>query len=192
MKKMFVYNIVWFLSLPVLFAQDYSESFKTLYSTVFNGDTIAEMNLDAVSVVRYKFNSTHDEWEYNNTKRRVEKVKPYYDIALKVLIDLEEKEQNSKKRAFNKYKRKTKKELMKKFEKELRQLTRSEGKILVKMINRNTGKNFNDLIKEYNSPIKVWVYNIAAKKYGYNLKEEYQPENEDNKFIEMALKALNY
>lgn len=177
------------------FAQNkavYPESFKTLYSTVFDGDTIAVLDVPDVSVVRYKFNDSNERFYYESTKRKIEKIKPYYDIALKVMGDLEEKEKDASKKDFNKYKRTTKKELMNKFEKELRDLTMSEGKILVKMISRNTESSFNDLIKEYNNPIKVWGYNIVANRYGYNLKESYDREHEDNKYIEMVLKALHF
>jgi len=194
MKKA-IYTILMLIFVQTILAQnksEYPESFKQLYSTIFNGDTIAFMELPNVSVVRYKFNNTRDQSLYENTKRKVEKIKPYYDIALKVISDLEEKENEASKRDFNKYKRTTKKELMNKFEKELRDLTMSEGKILVKMINRNTGSNFNDLIKEYNNPIKVWGYNIVANKYGYDLKEVYDPKLEENKYIEMVLKAKGY
>ena len=65
----------------------------------------------------------------------------------------------------------------------------SEGKILVKMINRNSGTTFNAFIKEYLSPIKVWVYSLIAKKYGYDLKEEYISEDLENKYLEMVFKA---
>lgn len=194
MKKI-IYTIYMLIFFQVVSAQSnpqYPESFKALYSTIFNGDTIAVMELPNVSVVRYKFDNTRERSLYESTKRKVEKIKPYYDIALKVMNDLEEKENEASKRDFNKYKKNTKKELMNKFEKELRDLTMSEGKILVKMINRNTGSSFNDLIREYNNPIKVWGYNIVASRYGYDLKEVYDPKLEENKYIEMVLKAKGY
>ncbi|MGB0885017.1 MAG: DUF4294 domain-containing protein [Chitinophagales bacterium] len=183
------------LSSKSIYAQnkiDYPETFETLYSVIFDGDTIAILNVAEVSVVKYKFKDTRARWLYERTLRKTKKVVPYYDIALKVMEELEEKADSSSKREFNKYKRQTKKELVRKFEKELRDLTRTEGKILVNMINRNTGKSFNDLIKEYNNPVKVWAYNIVAKRFGYDLKESYDPKDPENKNLEMALKSLGY
>lgn len=194
MKNLF-YTLTLLLMSNSAFSQakiEYPESFKTLYSVIFDGDTIAIMNMPDVSVVRYKFNDTREQFLFDRTKRKVEKIIPYYNIATKVMADLETKEKDASKREFNKYKRTTKKELVSKFEKELRDLTMTEGKILVKMINRNTGSSFNDLIKEYNNPIKVWGYNIVANKFGYDLKEAYEPENEENKYLEMVLKTINY
>ncbi|MFT4644852.1 MAG: hypothetical protein ACI8ZX_001259 [Planctomycetota bacterium] len=168
---------------------DYPTSFQALYATVFNGDTIAMMDIPATSVIRYKFDNDREKNLYNRAYRRVDKVYPYYEIALKVIGDLEEVKDSTKKRVYNKYKRKTKKELVSKFEKELRGLTMSEGKILVKMINRNSGTTFNAFIKEYLNPVKVWVYNIVAKKYDYNLKEEYIQDSPENKYLEMVFRA---
>ena len=168
---------------------EHSESFQNLYATVFDGDTIPVMNLPEASVIRYKFETGREQYLYNLNTKRVEKVYPYYEIALKVMDDLELKQQNSKKREFNKFKRRTKKEMMKKFEKELRDLSMSEGKILVKMINRRSESNFNDLIKEYFNPVKVWAYNIVAKKYDYDLKAPYDSKDPENKLLEMVFKA---
>lgn len=168
---------------------EHSESFQILYATVFDGDTIPVMNLPEASVIRYKFETGREQYLYNLNTKRVEKVYPYYEIALKVMDDLELKQQNSKKREFNKFKRRTKKEMMKKFEKELRDLSMSEGKILVKMINRRSESNFNDLIKEYFNPVKVWAYNIVAKKYDYDLKAPYDSKDPENKLLEMVFKA---
>jgi len=191
MKK-FTSIILLFLITNSVFSQEaipYPTSFQALYATVFEGDTLGILSIPETSVIRYKFNTGKERNLYNRALRRVNKVYPYYEIALKVLKDLEDVESNSKKRVYRKFKRNTRKNLMSKFEKELRQLTMSEGKILVKMINRNSGSNFNELIKNYLSPLKVWAYNLIAKKYGYDLKAPYIIETEENKYLEMALKA---
>ena len=58
------------------------------------------------------------------------------------------------------------------------------------MINRETGINFYDLIKEYNSGIKAWTYNIVANRYDYDLKEVYDPNKEENRMLELAIKQV--
>jgi hypothetical protein len=58
------------------------------------------------------------------------------------------------------------------------------------MINRETGTNFYDLIKEYNSGMKAWVYNIVANRYDYDLKESYDPNADENKMLEMAIQQV--
>ncbi len=176
-----------------LFAQsgyDYDEEIQVLYGVVFNGDTIPSLNVPEIAITGYKFDTKQDEYWYNYYLKRVKKVYPYYQIAKEVVLELEEEKANSKKKKFKKYKKDRKEELMNEFEKELRGLKVSEGKVLVKMINRETGTNFYDLIKEYNSGLKAWVYNIAANRYDYNLKEVYDPESEDNRMLELAIKQV--
>ena len=169
---------------------DYDEEIQVLYGVVFNGDTIPSLNVPEITITGYKFDTKQDEYWYNYYLKRVKKVYPYYQIAKEVVLELEEEKANSKKKKFKKYKKDRKEELMKEFEKELRGLKVSEGKVLVKMINRETGTNFYDLIKEYNSGLKAWVYNIAANRYDYNLKEVYDPESEDNRMLELAIKQV--
>lgn len=169
---------------------DYDEEIQVLYGVVFNGDTIPSLNVPEIAITGYKFDTKQDEYWYNYYLKRVKKVYPYYQIAKEVVLELEEEKANSKKKKFKKYKKDRKEELMNEFEKELRGLKVSEGKVLVKMINRETGTNFYDLIKEYNSGLKAWVYNIAANRYDYNLKELYDPESEDNRMLELAIKQV--
>ncbi len=168
----------------------YDEEIQVLYGVVFNGDTIPSLNVPEIAITGYKFDTKQDEYWYNYYLKRVKKVYPYYQIAKEVVLELEEEKANSKKKKFKKYKKDRKEELMNEFEKELRGLKVSEGKVLVKMINRETGTNFYDLIKEYNSGLKAWVYNIAANRYDYNLKEVYDPESEDNRMLELAIKQV--
>ncbi|MCB0537295.1 MAG: DUF4294 domain-containing protein [Chitinophagales bacterium] len=169
---------------------DYSDNIRVLYGRVFNGDTIPMVTVPEVQVTYYKFKDQKEEYWYNYYLKRVKKVYPYYQIANQVVDELEYEKNNSNKRGYNKYKKNRKQELMKEFEKELRDLKVSEGKVLVKMINRETGINFYDLIKEYNSGIKAWTYNIVANRYDYDLKEVYDPNKEENRMLELAIKQV--
>lgn len=169
---------------------DYSDNIRVLYGRVFNGDTIPMVTVPEVEVTYYKFKDLKEKYWYDYYLKRVKKVYPYYQIANQVIDELEYEKNNSNKRGYNKYKKNRKQELMNEFEKELRDLKVSEGKVLVKMINRETGINFYDLIKEYNSGMKAWVYNIAANRYDYDLKETYDPNSEENRMLEMAIKHV--
>ena len=193
MKNLSLIILVGLFSFTTANAQDgydYTDEIRVLYGVVFNGDTIPSLDIPEISVTGYKFETPQDEYWYNYYLKRVKKVYPYYEIAQEVVNEMEEEKSNSKKKQFKKYKKNRKQELMNKFEKELRDLKVSEGKVLVKMINRNTGTNFFDLIKEYNGGVKAWIYNIAANKYDYDLKEAYDPNSEDNRMLELAIKQV--
>jgi formyltetrahydrofolate hydrolase len=120
----------------------------------------------------------------------VKRVYPYFEIAKTVVFEMEEEKTSSKRKHFKHYKKDRKQSLMNEFEKELRNLKVSEGKVLVKMINRDTGTNFYDLIKEYNGGLKAWIYNIVANKYDYDLKASYDPKKEENRMLELAIKQV--
>lgn len=192
MKFFLVTTLSFFLfnSVTAQVGYEHTEKMKVLYSTVFDGDTIPYINIPEVNVVGQTFANANEKNMYEYYLKRVKKVYPYYEIAKTVIEDLEYEKENAKKRQFKKYKKNKKQELMNEFEKELRALKVSEGKVLVKMINRSTGTNFIDVIKEYNGFIKVWAYNIAANRYDYDLKEAYDAELEENRMLEKAIQTV--
>jgi hypothetical protein len=192
MRNLF-FILITLLAAQHVFSQqgyEHSEGIKVLYSTVFNGDTIPIINIPEVNIVSHNFANKEDKYWYEYYLKRVKKVYPYFEIARDVVQELDEEKNNSKKKEYKKYRKQKKEDLMKEFEKELKDLTTSQGKVLVKMINRDTGTAFYDLIKEYNTGIKAWAYNVVAKKYGYNLKEEYDPNSEENRMLELAIKTV--
>jgi hypothetical protein len=193
MKKFHTILALLVSSLNIVFAQqgyEYSPGIKVLYSTVFDGDTIPVINIPEVNIVSHNFDNKEDKYWYEYYLKRVKKVYPYFEIAREVVAEFEHEKSNSKKKEYKKFRKDRKEELMNEFEKELRDLTVSQGKVLVKMINRDTGTAFYDLIKEYNTGIKAWAYNVVAKKYGYNLKEDYDPNATENRMLELAIKTV--
>ena len=67
------------------------------------------------------------------------------------------------------------------FKEKLKKLSRKQGQILVKLINRQTGLTTFDLIKNYKSGWKAFLSNNTAKLFDINLKKKYDPfvDNED-------------
>ena len=193
MKPLIISVLIILSSLHLSYAQEgyeYNDQIQVLYGVVFNGDTIPVLNIPEISITGHKFENQQDEYWYQYYLKRVKKVYPYYQIAKTVVNDLEDEKDNLKKKHFKQYKKNRKKELMNEFEKELRDLKISEGKVLVKMINRETGQNFYELIKEYNSGMKAWVYNIVANRYDYDLKAPYDPKSKENSMLELAIKQV--
>lgn len=193
MKPLIISVLIILSSLHLSYAQEgyeYNDQIQVLYGVVFNGDTIPVLNIPEISITGHKFENQQDEYWYKYYLKRVKKVYPYYQIAKTVVNDLEDEKDNLKKKHFKQYKKNRKKELMNEFEKELRDLKISEGKVLVKMINRETGQNFYELIKEYNSGMKAWVYNIVANRYDYDLKAPYDPKSKENSMLELAIKQV--
>lgn len=150
------------------------------------GDTMPVVNLHEVNVVYFK---SQQEWlQYYQYKARIEKVMPYVKIAKQLYAELMQDKENEKKHVYRHDRKELEKEMRGKFEKELKDLTTTQGEMLFKLVNRETGNNAYDLIKEIKNPFTAWMYQIIGKRYGYNLKENYDPEKE--KLIELIIRQM--
>ncbi len=162
-----------------------SMSVRTSTDTL-NSDTMTVYYLKEVDIVNFK---TADEWrEYYQTLSRIRKVTPYVKIAKQLYIELQEKEESSKRRAYRSYRKDVEKEMRSKFEKELKDLSINQGKMLVKLINRETGNNCYKIIKDVKGGFNAMIWQLVAKRYDYNLKENYDPQQE--RMIELVIKQL--
>ena len=149
-------------------------------------DSVPTVSLREVNIVSFK---TIQEWnQYYTYRSRILKVMPYVKIAKELYVELQDKEENSKRRDYRHYRKDVEKEMRGKFEKELKDLTTSEGEMLFKLINRETGNNAFTIIKELKGSFIAWFYQQVGKHYGYNLKNNYDPGQE--KMIELIIRQL--
>lgn len=111
------------------------------------------------------------------------KVKKVYPIAKMAAIKL--KEYNSVYLSFNKeserkaYIKKIEKDLFAEYEDEIRTMTVSQGRILIKLIDRETGQSSFEIIKEFKGGFSAFFWQSIARIFGHNLKSEYDAANED-------------
>jgi Skp family chaperone for outer membrane proteins len=96
-----------------------------------------------------------------------------------------------KKRKEKKYLKEREKALKAEFEEQLKNLTVSQGKVLVQLINRETGNQCYSLIKELKSPVAAAFWQMIAKRHGYDLKAPYlASENPELEFIVRSLEEV--
>src|SRR4029078_214505 len=81
------------------------------------------------------------------------------------------------------------KELKKEFTDPLTNLSIYQGKVLMKLINRETGNNCYEIIKEYKGGLTARFYQTVAFFFSSNLKQPYEPNGYDSD-IEMILKEV--
>lgn len=149
-------------------------------------DTTPTVNLREVAIVSFK---TKEEWmQYYKYKSRIQKVMPYVKIAKELYTELKDEKTNLRKRQYKNYRKDLEKEMRAKFEKELKDLTIGQGEMLFKLINRETGNNAYTLIKDVKGGFNAWLMQVLAKRWGYDLKDKYDPEKE--KMIELIIKEL--
>jgi len=128
----------------------------------------------------------------NVLKRRILRVYGYAVKTSDNLTTLNENmakmESNSQKR---KYVRQTEKYLKDQFEEPLKKLSRKDGQILVKLINRQTNKTTFALVKDLKSGWSAFWNQQAAKLFDINLKTNYAPADVlEDFYIEMLIQEL--
>jgi hypothetical protein len=122
------------------------------------------------------------------------KVKKVYPIAKTAALKL--KEYNSVYLSFTKeserkaYIKKIEKDLFAEYEPEIRSMTVSQGRILIKLIDRETGHSSYEIIKEFKGGFSAFFWQSVARIFGHNLKSEYDPINED-RMIEYIVQQID-
>ena len=152
-------------------------------TTVVDGDTIPTIDLPPVAISEMiHVMSPLERWEWERLVRNVKKVYPYAKLAGQKFkeynnIVLAAKDEQEKHRLM----KKAEKELKAEFEGQLRDLTVTQGKILVKLVYRETGNTTYDIVKELRGAIVAFFWqNLGRIFAGYNLKVQYQPQGEDH------------
>jgi len=171
-----------FCALLQLGAQDAEPDSLIITRGIVEGnDTIPMVELpELVIYQRQEFEYLYLKRRYRRLIKNVKKAYPYSKIAgtrLKELDDhlvtiKDEKEQKA-------YIDQAEKEIMGEFEKEVKKLTVSQGIILVKLIDRETGRTSYQVIKELKGGFTAFFWQGIARIFGNNLKAEYDPEEAD-------------
>jgi len=154
------------------------------YVLIKDGDTLM-INLDEVSVIpKLKFKSSVDARYYYWFQRKVFKAYPYAMLASQRLDSINVRVARiKKKRKKRKYIRRAQKYLEGEFTDQLKKMTRTEGRILIKLIHRQTGKTAFENIREIRSGWKAFWYNTTANLFKLSLKSEYHPESENEDYL---------
>ncbi len=156
-----------------------------LESEIIDGDTVPHIVLREVKVVpEWNFRSQRERKVYNRMVRNIKKALPYARIAANKLNHINAtlaRMESGKER--KEYLKEAEKELFNEFEKPLRKLTFSQGRMLIKLIDRETGDTSYNLIKEYKGGFSAFFWQSVARLFGSNLKAEYDADRED-KMIE--------
>jgi hypothetical protein len=154
------------------------------------GDTLILAQLDDVSVSSpRKFETREDYRRYLKYKRYAVKVYPYAVKAIKIFREVEYATENMKNAKRKKYIKKLQKDLKTEFEDPLKKLTKTQGKILFKMIERELDTPMYFLIKDLRGGLTASYWGTVGRLYGHRLKDGYI-EGEDM-IMDAVLNDLN-
>jgi uncharacterized protein (DUF2164 family) len=147
---------------------------KIITALISECDTIILASLDNISITDFRtFESSYDYRRYKKLREYAVKVYPYAAKAIKIFKETEYATQNMKKKKRKKHIRRLQKQLKEEFEDPLKKLTKSQGKLIIKMIERELDESFYNLLKGLRGGFQAVKWNTASKLYGYNLKKQY-------------------
>lgn len=179
MKKILYIYVI--LISSIVFSQKKDEFNFDDYK-ISEGDSI-NVQLDEITLLpRLKFTSRIDVNYYMWFRRKVFKAYPYAMLASQRLDSLNVRLSRIKSKSKRKkYTKRIQKYVEGEFTDQIKKMTRTEGRILIKLIHRQTGKTAFDNIKELRSGWKAFWYNTTANLFKLSLKSTYNPatNNED-------------
>lgn len=138
------------------------------------GDTLLVADLDDVSITSPRsFENKEDYLLYMKYRRYAVQVYPYAKEAIRIFREQEYVTKNMKDRERKKHLKELGKELKEEFEDPLKQLTKTQGMILTKMIERHLDTPMYDLIKDLRGGMSASYWSTAGRFFGYRLREGY-------------------
>lgn len=151
------------------------------------GDTVAvdAIGLEEVLILGdVKFEDPMVRRRYLILQRKTRKVWPYATLASTRLVELNKRLAKIEDKSDRKdYIKMVQQYLESKYKEELKNLTKTEGQILVKLLYRQTGITSYELVKEFRSGWSAFWYNTAAGLFNISLKEKYRPLKEKEDFL---------
>jgi len=182
-----VKSIVILLLFPfVCFSQVDTFLIKEMYYD--KKDTLVISEIDEIQILHFK-NKDNQKY-FRRLKYKTLKVYPYAKLASakldSILADLDSIPKRRKKKAYMKAVEKWAKEEL---AEDLKQLSRWEGRILSKLIYRETNISAYDIVKDLRGGFQAFFWQSLARMYDNNLKTPYQPQSvEEDKWIEYIIK----
>lgn len=154
-----------------------------------NGDTIPVIELRPVLITAPRvFASRSEAMRYYRLVHNVKTAYPYaylagikfreYESAL-ARMDSEAERRKAVKEIEN--------EIRGQFEEDLKRLTRTQGLILIKLIDRETSHTSYTILREFRGIVSAVFWQSLARIFGYNLRTQYDPFGEDHLIEEIVL-----
>ena len=201
MKYWFV--ILFLLSIGITSAQSENPSKKeektsksTIYlipnvytAVVIGNDTVACMYLrDFIKYSPMRHETAQEVIKYNRLVRDVKKTLPYAKEIAKIIIETYEyMETLPNHKAKQKHLEKMEKHLKDIYTPKMKKLTKNQGQLLMKLIDRETNSSSYHIVESFMGSFKAFSYNAFAALFGNSLKKRYNPYDEDRMIERIAV-----
>ncbi|MFZ9938831.1 MAG: DUF4294 domain-containing protein [Bacteroidia bacterium] len=154
-----------------------------------NGDTIPVVFLPSITIRSKRFfKSARDEKRFNKLYQNVRRVYPLAKEAGRRLTALEERLKTIPEAKHRAYTKALEDSLKKEYKKELMALTVTQGRILIKLVDRETSRSTYSIVKEFRGSFEAFMWQSLASLFGSNLKSTY--DSEEDRDIEIIIKDI--
>ncbi len=164
-----------------LFAQEAKQD--TLEGYVFANDTVFTRHLPEITVVphiRTEFENRRQRRRYGRLLYDVKKTLPYAKMAGKMMVEVNDSLQHlSNKKEQNDYLKTVEKDLFAEYEPVLRKMSIRQGRILIKLIDRECQITSYEVVKLYRGGFSAFFWQGIARIFGSDLKSTYDPSGDD-------------
>lgn len=202
MSRRLTYHFLFilFLALSANFASAQSDTSKwgpndtiIVSAIIYNGESMPYKELDMVYVSTLSGDKLAKYIEaYNRLRNAVYVTYPYARTAGNTLNNVKEQLEAISKSDRKKYIKTREKELKEQFADPLSNLSVYQGKVLMKLINRQTGNNCYSIIKEYRGGLNARLYQTVAFFFGSSLKQDYDVVHDaTDRQIETIVKEID-
>lgn len=163
---------------------------RMVATTVVEGERLPWMLIPEVTVTRRRvFKSPEDKARFLRLRYNVIKVLPYAKYAQdkyqQLYRDLAVTDSRREQKRLVKV---CEKEIKDMFNREVKNLTVSQGEILIKLIDRQTGNSSYEVVRDLRGGVTAFFYQSIARVFGHNLKSEYSAEEDFE--IENIIRSL--
>ena len=167
-------------------------SVNTGNALVYRGDTLPVMHIPEINIYDVNKYNYLKSWRYRRTISNVKKAYPYAIVANLKLKRLDNQLAGIKsKKEQREFVKQAEEEMMQEFERDIKRLTISQGIILVKLIDRETGRTSYEVLKDIKGGFTAFFWQGIARIFGNDLKLQYDPDDKD-KVIEDIIMAIEY
>ncbi|GAB0156574.1 hypothetical protein CHRYSEOSP005_18400 [Chryseobacterium sp. Alg-005] len=154
-----------------------------------NGEVVIVLD-ELVLVNKPKFNNQLDRNYYYFLNKKLYRVYPLFLTALQQYRDIQKEMNDMDSKVRRKYIKDRQNILADQYEKQLKDLTTTEGQVFAKLMNRATGKNVYEIIKELRGGWSAFWWNVKGKMADIDIKDQYNPhKNRTDEFLESLLQS---
>lgn len=146
-----------------------------------DGDSIQYMEMSNVYVYPpVTFESKRQQGKYMRLVNNVKKTLPIAKQARQMLIETAEYlETLPNKKAKDEHMKRVEQAVYREYKPKMKKLTYSQGKLLIKLVNRECNSTSYEAIQAFMGPLRAGFWQAFAWAFGASLKKEYDPEGTD-------------